>query len=82
MPTYNYKCNACDREFEKILRMTQNREPLSEPCGGCGETGNITQIITGGTGWHEAKPKPDSGFKDVMKGIKKASGSGCTIPDY
>lgn len=45
MPTYDYKCLACDKIFEVFQKMTD--EPLQN-CKYCG--GNVKRIISGGSG--------------------------------
>lgn len=44
MPTYFYKCQQCQHEFEKFLSMSQNAEPESDPCPECKET-SVKQTI-------------------------------------
>lgn len=39
-------------------------------------SGNIRQV---NQEWHQ---KLDSGMREVLRKVKKASGSGCTIKDY
>ena len=45
MPTYEYKCNACDVQFEKFQGITE--EPLKE-CPDCGE--EVKRLIGAGAG--------------------------------
>ncbi len=35
MPLYEYRCEACDREFEAYKRPSENSE--REPCPSCGK---------------------------------------------
>lgn len=46
MPTYDYKCKTCDKVFEYFQAMKE--EPLKECL--CGEKGEVTRMISGGTG--------------------------------
>lgn len=46
MPTYDYKCKTCDKVFEHFQAMKD--EPLKECL--CGEKGEVTRMISGGTG--------------------------------
>ena len=46
MPTYDYKCKSCDKVFEHFQAMKD--EPLKECL--CGEKGEVTRMISGGTG--------------------------------
>ena len=45
MPTYDYKCTACDHQFEAFHSISA--DPLSE-CPICG--GSVQRLIGGGTG--------------------------------
>lgn len=45
MPTYDYRCKACNHHFEAFQRMSD--APLST-CPECG--GEVQRLITGGTG--------------------------------
>ena len=53
MPIYEYKCNKCDRTFEKLQSI--NAEPLKE-CVYC--TGEVVKLISAssfqfkGSGWY------------------------------
>ena len=46
MPTYEYKCRACNHQFEELQSITS--EPLTD-CPEC--DGNIERIISGGAGF-------------------------------
>jgi putative FmdB family regulatory protein len=48
LPTYLYRCEPCDEEFEKILPVARYREPQN--CPNCNE-GPAKKLITGGTGF-------------------------------
>lgn len=79
MPIYEYSCSECEQLFEKIRKMSQMEEPLSEPCPLCGATGHITQQATAanfGDPIRMGLKKPDAGFGDVLKKIKKAHPAG------
>lgn len=45
MPTYDYKCKACNHQFEAFQRMSD--DPLKE-CPQC--KGEVYRLISGGTG--------------------------------
>jgi predicted nucleic acid-binding Zn ribbon protein len=77
MPTYTFKNTETGEEQDIILRMSQVDEfKESNP--------HLTQVISGGQGLvrNSGSVKPDSGFRDVLKSIKKASGKGNTINDF
>ena len=48
MPTYAYKCEKCGEEFEKLLPISQYKEPQS--CTNCGHS-PAKRMIVGGTGF-------------------------------
>lgn len=45
MPTYQYRCSACDHEFEEFQSIS---EPPITICPACG--GKTQRVITGGAG--------------------------------
>ena len=61
MPIYEYRCNACGRELEKIQRMSD--EPLTD-CPDCG-SGELRRLVSApgfrlkGGGWYETDFKKD-----------------------
>ena len=32
MPTYNYKCEKCEHEFEEMFSISRRKEPTEVPC--------------------------------------------------
>ncbi|MCB1176430.1 MAG: zinc ribbon domain-containing protein [Leptospiraceae bacterium] len=46
MPTYDYKCNTCDKVFEHFQSMKD--DPLTECL--CEKKGNVTRMISNGGG--------------------------------
>jgi len=79
MPIYEYRCGACDHEFEARQKMSE--DPLKE-CPDCGKA-ELKKLISAvgfrlkGTGWYEtdfkSKPKADAVAK---KTDAKPSSSG------
>jgi len=54
MPTYEYCCNQCGHEFEKVQRIT---EPAQAECPVCGSADtrrliSHSSFILKGTGWY------------------------------
>jgi putative FmdB family regulatory protein len=43
MPIYEYTCQSCETIFERLLRISQMKEPLAEPCPECNSNGAIFQ---------------------------------------
>jgi len=73
MPTYQYKCNECENEFEEIHRIADREVPVDKLCGVCGQ-GNIKLIpqspsmVSMRDGWRR---HTDQGWKDHLKQIKR-----------
>ena len=44
MPTYTYICNSCNYRFEEMLKISERKRPLQEPCEKCGEN-TVSQTI-------------------------------------
>ena len=62
MPTYEYRCSACKKDFEVVQRITD--DPVRE-CPECGDSVErliaATNFILKGGGWY----KSDYAQKDV-----------------
>ena len=73
MPYYDYKCYSCEHEFELNMKIADRNKPTEEPCPKCSEREVIHKLATPfiGDPWHHAGKKPDEGFKDRLKEIKK-----------
>ena len=77
MPTYEYHCTACDRRFEKNVRISVMDEPTKEPCPSCHVAGvqrlfpSIAPTI--GDAVRLGIRRPDEGFKDVLRKIHDAN---------
>ena len=81
MPTYDYKCEKCDHTFEESLKIADREIPTEYPCEQqvhraadiCG--GEVKQIIVAASGLADPVRlgirKPDEGFKDMMRRMKK-----------
>jgi putative FmdB family regulatory protein len=61
MPIYEYRCNACEYELEKLQKMSD--EPLTD-CPACGQS-ELKRLISAagfrlkGGGWYETDFKKD-----------------------
>jgi len=70
MPIYEYKCKACNREFEYQQRMS---DPEKTDCEACGQPAlerliSRTAFTLKGSGWYKdlyASPKPDATKSDA-----------------
>ena len=77
MPTYDYRCEKCGHEFELMLPIARRNEPVETSCARespvCG--GEVKQIIVAASGLADPVRlgirKPDDGFKDMMRRMKK-----------
>lgn len=80
VPTYDYRCDRCERTFE--IRQRISEEPLTT-CDRCG--GPIRRLlapapfILKGGGWH-VTDYPSEGRKKAMEAEKKSSGDAATSP--
>jgi putative FmdB family regulatory protein len=82
--TYEYKCEKCNETWEMNVPMDDRDKPCEDLCVTCG--GKIVRLVSSpGISYNGAMSpirRAGSGWNDVLKGIKKASGSGCTINHY
>ena len=75
MPTYDYKCNACDHTFEEFQSMSA--KPLKK-CPECGKLtlkrliGTGAALIFKGSGFYETDYRSDS-YKKAAKADKEQS---------
>ena len=80
MPTYSYKCKKCENYFEEILKMADRDEPTKQQCKECGgelyRTMETAGLISDSM---STMRRAGSGWNDILKGIKKASGKDNTI---
>ena len=73
MPYYDYYCSSCKHEFEINMKISERHVPTQEPCPECSERDVEQQFATPviGDPWHFAGKKPDEGFRDRLREIKK-----------
>ena len=80
VPTYDYRCDRCERTFE--VRQRISAEPLTT-CERCG--GSIRRLLAAapfilkGGGWY-VTDYPSAGRKKGMEAEKKSSGEPATAP--
>ncbi len=78
MPTYDYRCNACDHEFELFQAMSDS---VKKKCPECGKLklerliGAGAGVIFKGGGFYETDYRSDS-YKKGAEAEKKAKDSG------
>jgi len=70
MPTYKFLNNDTGEEYEEFMSMSELDEHLKT-------NPNVTQLVSGAPGlistYHK---KPDQGFRDVLRKIKKDANKG------
>ena len=80
MPTYNYKCEKCEHEFEEMLSISRRKEPTEVPCERqlhraapiCGGEIKIKVVAPGiGDPLKLGRIKPDGRYVEKLKEIKK-----------
>ena len=80
MPTYNYKCEKCEHEFEEMLSISRRKEPTEVPCERqlhraapiCGGEIKMKAVAPGiGDPLKMGLIKPDGQYVEKLKEIKK-----------
>ena len=73
MPYYDYYCSSCKYEFEINMKISERNVPTQEPCPESSERDVELQLATPTIGdpWRFAGKRPDEGFRDRLREIKK-----------
>ena len=73
MPTYRFLNNETGEEYEDFMSISALETYLSE-------NPNVTQLLNGAPLIHSGRgmKKPDAGFRDLLKHIKKGNSKGIT----
>ena len=73
MPYYDYYCTTCQHEFETCMKISERYVPTQEPCPECSEKDIKLQLASPVVGdpWRFAGKRPDEGFRDRLREIKK-----------
>ena len=80
MPTYDYKCEKCEHEFEEFLTIARRNEPTETPCERqlhraspiCGGEIKMKAVAPGiGDPLKMGLIKPDGRYVEKLKEIKK-----------
>jgi len=80
MPTYDYKCEKCEHEFEEMLSISRRKEPTEVPCERqlhraapiCGGEIKMKAVAPGiGDPLKMGLIKPDGRYVEKLKEIKK-----------
>lgn len=72
MPAYEYRCEACDHEFDARQKMSD--KPL-EACPKCG--GALRRLISGGAGAITGSAAPAAACGMGSCGMREAAGGCC-----
>lgn len=81
MPFYDYKCNDCNAEFKKTLKIADRNIPETEPCPSCNKEGVVFMKIGApvlSDSIRMGLKKNDGGFKEVIQKIHNGV-SGSTL---
>lgn len=73
---YSFGCESCEKSFEVNVPMSDNKKPLTQPCPLCGTKGSVFRIFDSATHFYSGSvhDQAGQGWKDILGGIKKASG--------
>lgn len=74
MPTYSFIKNDTGEEFELFMSISEYEKYIEE------NKDNVTQLVNGAPMIHSGRGlgKPDQGFRDLLKNIKKEHSKGLT----
>jgi putative FmdB family regulatory protein len=78
---YTFACDACNGSFEVNVPISDNQKPLTKPCPLCGKKGKVYRVFDSATHFYSGSvhDQAGNGWKDILRGIKKASGKGNII---
>ena len=82
MPTYDYNCTKCNHSFDRLLKIADMHQPISEPCPECAALGSVTKIMGApvmGDAVRLGITRTDNGFKEVLQRIHSANGVGSNL---
>jgi hypothetical protein len=73
MPTYKFLNNVTGEEYEDFMSISALEQYLKD-------NPNITQLVSGAPLIHSGRGlgKPDQGFRDLLKDMKKGNSKGFT----
>lgn len=80
MPNYDFTCQSCNHEFSEIVPIDNRDDPLTCPkCGKKKCKRGVSAVKVSYSGFKSMYSRTSNGWNDVLKKIKKGSGSGNTI---
>jgi hypothetical protein len=75
MPTYTFINTNTDEQYDIVLRISElDQYKADQP--------HLKQVLAPATTVSGTNLKPDNGFRDLLKKIKKGSGRGNTIETF
>lgn len=85
MPTYEFRCESCDQNFERFLKIVEMDIPLSNPCPEC-SSGPVKRVVSGATYAFMSpeslgRKKAPGDFRNWLSAVKKVN-KGSTIKDH
>lgn len=81
MPTYTYYCSSCKTEFDKILKISDRKNPEQEECPCCGEQNSVRHKIGAVSFQADVMPKVPGAFKEAISKVKEKHPLH-NLPDY
>jgi len=83
MPTYIFQCKTCKHSFDRLLKIADMDDPLSENCPECGDL-SIQRTVGGCYAFMSpealGRRKAPEDFRNWLSAVKKAN-PGSTIRD-
>ena len=78
MPTYEYRCSACQHTFEQFLPLSKRKAPTKKACPSC-KLKKVSQVVlsvpaTAIDTSHRIDGKATGQFKDIMQKAMNAPG--------
>jgi putative FmdB family regulatory protein len=80
MPTYDYKCNKCEHQWEDFYSMANMEQPITEPCPECKEEGHVIKCVTSPGGVviddnnRRQLENPKGPMKEILQRVKDSAG--------
>lgn len=70
MPTYSYKCESCQHEFESFQKIADRDTPTQTGCPSCQANTVIRTPGIGGHQFHDVQ-KPSGDWRNLLENIKR-----------
>lgn len=73
MPTYNFKCNNCETEFEVFCKMNERESQICPNCGSLNYQSHFSTPLAIGDPVRLGVRTVDGGFREVLSRIGSAN---------